>query len=98
MFGVFGGNPYFCREFSSNLNGMGINHYIRLISVAAVLLMTTQVPAQKPHCKDTAEHSRLMQAMWESCLQDSQQVVYDACLAFRQHAMADNNMLEASTS
>ena len=96
MFGVFGGNPYFCRDFSNNLNGMSINHYI--ISVAAVLLMATQVSAQEPHCKDTVEHSRLMQAMWESCLQDSQQVVYDACLAFRQHAMADNNMLEASTS
>ena len=96
MFGVFGGNPYFCRDFSNNLNGMSINHYI--ISVAAVLLMATQLSAQEPHCKDTVEHSRLMQAMWESCLQDSQQVVYDACLAFRQHAMADNNMLEASTS
>ena len=36
--------------------------------------------------------------MWESCSQDSQQVVYDACIAFRKHALADDDILEASTS
>ena len=77
---------------------MSINHYIRFISLAAVLLMATPVSAQEHHCKDTAEHRRLMQAMWESCSQDSQQVVYDACIAFREHALADDDMLEASTS
>ena len=77
---------------------MSINHYIRLISVAAVLLMATPMSAQERLCKDTAEHRRLRQAMWESCSQDSQQVVYDACIAFRKHALADDDIFEASTS
>ena len=77
---------------------MSINHYIRLISVAAVLLMAAPMSAQERLCNDTAEHRRLRQAMWESCSQDSQQVVYDACIAFRKHALADDDILEASTS
>ena len=77
---------------------MSINHYKRFIVVVATLLMMMQVSAQSPQCKDTAEHRRLQQAMWESCNQDSQQVVYDACLAYLKHAKADGDMLEASTS
>ena len=77
---------------------MSINHYIRYISIVAFLLMAARVPAQKPHCKDSAEHKRLQEAMWESCSQDSEQVVYDACMAYLKHVKADGDMLEASTS
>jgi signal transduction histidine kinase len=62
------------------------------------LMAASQVSAQSLHCKDTLEHRKLQQAMWESCKQDSQQVVYNACLAFRNHAMADNDILEICTS
>ena len=60
--------------------------------------MAAPMSAQERLCNDTAEHRRLRQAMWESCSQDSQQVVYDACIAFRKHALADDDILEASTS
>ena len=36
--------------------------------------------------------------MWASCKQDSQQVVYDACMAYLAHAKADGDMLEAGSS
>ena len=36
--------------------------------------------------------------MWASCQQDSQQVVYDACMAYLAHAKEDGDMLEASSS
>ena len=36
--------------------------------------------------------------MWASCKQDSQQVVYDACMAYLAHAKEDGDMLEAGSS
>ena len=36
--------------------------------------------------------------MWASCQQDSQQVVYDACMAYLAHAKEDGDILEASSS
>ena len=36
--------------------------------------------------------------MWASCKQDSQQVVYDACMAYLAHAKEDGDMLEVSSS
>ncbi len=36
--------------------------------------------------------------MWASCRQDSQQVVYDACMAYLAHAKEDGDMLEVSSS
>jgi len=36
--------------------------------------------------------------MWASCQQDSQQVVYDACMAYLAHAKEDGDMLEAGSS
>ena len=36
--------------------------------------------------------------MWASCQQDSQQVVYDACMAYLAHAKEDGDMLEVSSS
>ena len=61
-------------------------------------MSVSQVSAQSLHCKDTLEHRKLQQAMWESCFQDKEQVVFDACLAYLKHAKADDDLLEASTS
>ena len=36
--------------------------------------------------------------MWESCMQDSAQVVFDACQAYLKHAKADDDLMEASTA
>lgn len=76
---------------------MAINHWVRAFIVAA-LLTAPKVLAQQPHCKDSAEHIRLREAMWASCQQDSQQVVYDACMAYLAHAKEDGDMLEVSSS
>ena len=55
---------------------------MRFMCVMAALLTVMRMSAQEPQCKDTAEHQRLMMAMWASCAQDSQKVVDDACQAF----------------
>ena len=64
----------------------------------AVVAMVLPLSAQTPQCRDSAEHRRLQIAMWESCGQDSQSVVYDACLAFRKHALEEGDVSAASTS
>jgi len=64
----------------------------------AALLTVMRMSAQEPQCKDTAEHQRLMMAMWASCAQDSQKVVDDACQAFLEHAKAENRILDASSA
>ena len=71
---------------------------LRLLVFVAAMMSVSQVSAQSLHCKDTLEHRKLQQAMWESCFQDKEQVVYDACLAYLKHAKADDDLLEASTS
>ena len=77
---------------------MAINHWVRALLIVAALLTAPKVLAQQPHCKDSAEHIRLREAMWASCKQDSQQVVYDACMAYLAHVKEDGDMLEASSS
>lgn len=77
---------------------MAINHWVRALLIVAALLTAPKVLAQQSHCKDSAEHIRLREAMWASCKQDSQQVVYDACMAYLAHAKEDGDMLEASSS
>lgn len=77
---------------------MAINHWVRALLIVAALLTAPKVLAQQPHCKDSAEHIRLREAMWASCQQDSQQVVYDACMAYLAHAKEDGDMLEVSSS
>ena len=77
---------------------MAINHWVRALLIVAALLTAPKVLAQQPHCKDSAEHIRLREAMWASCQQDSQQVVYDACMAYLAHAKEDGDILEASSS
>lgn len=76
---------------------MLINYWLRVLFFVMMLTASSQLSAQ-PLCKDTTEHRRLQMEMWMSCLQDDSQVVFDACKAFLQHAKADDNMLEASTS
>ena len=71
---------------------------LRLLVFVAAMMSVSQVSAQSLHCKDTLEHRKLQQAMWESCFQDKEQVVFDACLAYLKHAKADDDLLEASTS
>ena len=71
---------------------------LRLLVFVAAMMSVSQVSAQSLHCKDTLEHRKLQQAMWESCFQDKEQVVYDACQAYLKHAKADDDLLEASTS
>ena len=61
-------------------------------------MTASQVFAQSLHCTDTLEHRRLQYAMWESCMQDSAQVVFDACQAYLKHAKADDDLMEASTA
>ena len=71
---------------------------LRLLVLVTAMMSVSQVSAQSLHCKDTLEHRKLQQAMWESCFQDKEQVVFDACLAYLNHAKADDDLLEASTS
>ena len=71
---------------------------LRLLVFVAAMMSVSQVSAQSLHCKDTLEHRKLQQAMWESCFQDKEQVVYDACQAYLKHAKADDDLLEASTA
>ena len=71
---------------------------LRLLVFVAAMMSVSQVSAQSLHCKDTLEHRKLQQAMWESCFQDKEQVVFDACLAYLKHAKADDDLLEASTA
>ena len=71
---------------------------LRLLVFVAAMMSVSQVSAQSLHCKDTLEHRKLQQAMWESCFQDNEQVVFDACWAYLKHAKADDDLLEASTS
>lgn len=71
---------------------------LRLLVLVAAMMTASQASAQSLHCKDTLEHRKLQQAMWEACFQDKEQVVYDACLAYLKHAKADDDLLEASTS
>ena len=63
-----------------------------------MFLTSLQVSAQAPLCKDTAEHHRLQQAMWDCCSQDSPDVLYQACVEFQQHARAEKDMFSAYTA
>lgn len=77
---------------------MMINHRLRIVISALMLLTASLVSAQTSECKDTAEHYRLREAMWASCAQDSIGVVYDACMAYLAHAKADGDIPEASSA
>ncbi len=98
MFGGFTENTYFCSNFLKP-EEMKINHRMRkLFFTVAFMVVVLLSSAQNPVCKDTAEHRRLQTAMWEACSQDSQMVVYDACLAFQKHAKEDGDYSAANTA
>ena len=79
---------------------MIVNHWLRKLSLTVAVLVVSQVAmwAQTSLCKDTAEHRRLLEAMWGACAQDSQKVVYDACLAFHNHAIKYGDQEAANSS
>ena len=77
---------------------MIVNHWLRTLSLFVAVLGAALASAQTKACKDTTEHRRLQQAMWEACTQDSQIVVYDVSLAFHDHARKDGDQVAANTA
>ena len=79
---------------------MIVNHWLKTLLLAGALFAASQplIQAQSPQCRDTAEHRRLQTAMWDACAQDSQVVVYEACLAFQKHAKREGDMMSAHTA
>ena len=63
-----------------------------------MLLTFMQASAEKPVCKDTAEHRRLEEAMWTASGQDSARLVYQACTDFLYHAREDNDVEAANSA
>ena len=94
---ISGKSLIFAENFLKTAN-MQINHRLRIAFFVMMLLASSQVPAQAPLCKDTAEHNRLQQAMWDCCTQDSPDVLYQACVEFQNHARADGDMFSAYTA
>ena len=79
---------------------MIVNHWLKTLLLAGALFAASQplIQAQSPQCRDTAEHRCLQTAMWDACAQDSQVVVYEACLAFQKHAKREGDMMSAHTA
>lgn len=79
---------------------MIVNHWLKTLLLTGALFAASQplIQAQSPQCRDTAEHRRLQTAMWDACAQDSQVVVYEACLAFQKHAKREGDMMSAHTA
>ena len=77
---------------------MRINHKIKSLLSVIVMAVTLPLSAQTPQCKDTAEHRRLQQAMWEASGQDVDSVVYKACVNFLHHAREDKDVSEINTA
>ena len=68
--------------------------YRLLHIVCSVVLLMVALPAstQTPLCKDTAEHHRLQQAMWDASVGQSAEKVYQTVQAFQKHAGAENDL------
>lgn len=77
---------------------MRINHKIKSLLSVIVMAVVLPLSAQTPQCKDTAEHRRLQQAMWEASGQDVDSVVYKACVNFLHHAREDKDVSEINTA
>ena len=77
---------------------MALNHRTVVLIVLSVFVSVLRISAQGPNCKDTVEHRRLQQAMWDASGQDSARLVYDACVAFLHHAREDNDIEAANSS
>ncbi len=70
---------------------MDLPHCLRLLLVAIAFLSAPQVSAQTPQCKDTLEHRRLQEEMWEACGQEEPNVLYKACQDYQTHAKAEGD-------
>ena len=68
--------------------------YRLLHVVCSVVLLLVALPAsaQTPLCKDTAEHHRLQEAMWDASVGQSAEKVYQTVQAFQKHAGAENDL------
>ena len=77
---------------------MMINHRLKILMCMTMLLTFMQASAEKPVCKDTAEHRRLEEAMWTASGQDSARLVYQACTDFLHHAREDNDVEAANSA
>lgn len=75
------------RIFLVNLYKMTLNHLVKYIFCAAVLLVSKPVAAQSVLCKDTVKHQKLRDAMWATCAQEDPHKVYAACWAYQSHCM-----------
>ena len=95
---VISGKKLIFAENFLKTSDMTINHRLRILFLVMMSLASLQVSAQTPLCKDTAEHHRLQEAMWNCCSQDSPDVLYQACVAFQNHARADKDMFSAYTA
>lgn len=67
-------------------------YWLATALVAINLFIPTMLFAQDAVCRDTAEHQRLRQAMWEACGQDNARKVYDACKAYQKHADMEGDL------
>ena len=75
-----------------------INPRLKILMCMTMLLTFMQASAEKPVCKDTAEHRRLEEAMWTASGQDSARLVYLACTDFLHHAREDNDVEAANSA
>ena len=75
-----------------------INPRLKILMCMTMLLTFMQASAEKPVCKDTAEHRRLEEAMWTASGQDSARLVYQACTDFLHHAREDNDVEAANSA
>ena len=66
---------------------MTLNHLVKYIFCAAVLLVSKPVAAQSVLCTDTVKHQKLRDAMWATCSQEDPHKVYAACWAYQSHCM-----------
>lgn len=65
---------------------------LHIVCSVVLLLVALPVSAQTPLCKDTAEHHRLQQAMWDASVGQSAEKVYQTVIAFQEHAGAENDL------
>ena len=65
---------------------------LHIVCSVVLLLVALPASAQTPLCKDTAEHHRLQEAMWDASVGQSAEKVYQTVQAFQKHAGAENDL------
>lgn len=71
---------------------MQINHWLRITLFVTILLSPSIMKAQTAACKDTAEHRRLAETMWELAKYNDPDKVYAAAQAFQKHADEEGDL------